>query len=77
MKMHKIHSETKSKINLMTKSLQEKCKRSPTIDFTDRIKEDIEGDKRRREESASDVPVGSWGSPWRDPLSFAPHLFRV
>lgn len=72
MKSNKIYTETKSKMNLMTKSLQEKCKRSPTVDFTGWFKEDIEGDEGRREESAGDIPVGSWGSPQRDPRALLP-----
>lgn len=41
-----------------TKSLLDKCKRSPTIDFTGQFKEDTEGDEGKREESDGDIPVG-------------------
>lgn len=63
-------------MNLMTQSLQEKCKRSPTIDFTGQLKEDTEGDEERREENAGDIPVGSWGLHTEGPSSFAPQLLH-
>lgn len=76
MKADKMHTENKSKMNLMTKSLQKKCERSPIIDFTGRLKEDTGGDEGRREESTSDIPVGSWGLHVEEPPSFAPQLLQ-